>query len=206
MATESALLRFLTTTTVVIEASPASFALAAGRSSLAIGLACSPGLAGVGSLPPDASGGFDAPHAKANPITKPAATANTVPRVMATPGDGTVMKCLAPPNVIPSSGRGGARATLGCVQVYRPARPPPLRRNGHRSRRHDPTGTSGTARGGSEAAVQGGEREVYRSESTRRRTPADGVVEITGLLASSPKQPWSDHPRATRKVPTARDP
>src|SRR5438046_9967256 len=86
MATESALLRFLTTTTVLSETSnSASFALAAGSSSLAIGLAGSPGLAGVGSLPPDASGGFDDPHPKASPITKPAATANTVPRVMATP-------------------------------------------------------------------------------------------------------------------------
>src|SRR5436190_24340649 len=99
MATESALLRFLTTTTVLTETSnSARFALAAGSSSLAIGLAGSPSLAGVGSLPPDASGGFDDPHPKASPITKPAATANTVPRVMATPGDGTVMKCLAPPN------------------------------------------------------------------------------------------------------------
>src|SRR6266550_2304356 len=86
MATESALLRFLTTTTVLSETSnSASFALAAGSSALAIGLAGSPGLAGVGSLPPDASGGFNDPHPKASPITKPAATANTVPRVMATP-------------------------------------------------------------------------------------------------------------------------
>src|SRR5712691_3797395 len=100
MATESALLRFLATTTVLTESSnSASFALAAGSSSLAIGLAGSPGLAGVGSLPPDASGGFNDPHPKASPITKPAATANTVPRVMATPRDGTVVKCLAPPNI-----------------------------------------------------------------------------------------------------------
>src|SRR4051812_14470325 len=110
MATESALSRFLTTTTVLTETS-ASFGLAAGRSSLATGLACSPGLAGVGSLPPDASGGFDAPHAKASPITKPAATANTVPRVMATPDGPSLRLDHAQPQYSPLNSLDDSRRT-----------------------------------------------------------------------------------------------